>query len=167
MSSAFFQEVMKSGTEMEKLLLTRVRQAILSARDNVSTHLHEMIGLKGRWVEEKKFQFETEVTPFLFNLNQAVHGGVLAYIADTTMGSMVFQSLPPGKISVTSEIKMNYIRAVHEGKLTTNAELLHLGKRTAVAECKMFAEEGELITVSSASFAILDTESVLKKGNEQ
>lgn len=167
MSGDFFQEVMQSGTEMEKLLLTRAQQAILNVRDNVSTHLHEMIGFEGRWVEEKMFQFETEVTPFLFNLNQAVHGGVLAYIADTTMGSMVFQSLPPGKTSVTSEIKMNYIRAVHEGKLTTKAKLLHLGKRTAVAECKLFAGDGELIAVSSASFAILDTKSVLKKRDEQ
>lgn len=167
MSSDFFQEVMKSGTEMEKLLLTRVRQAILNVRDHVSTHLHEMIGFKGRWVEERAFQFETEVTPFLFNLNQAVHGGVLAYIADTTMGSMVFQSLAPGKVSVTSEIKMNYIRAVHVGKLTARAELIHLGKRTAVAECKMFTGDGELIAASSASFAILDTKSVLKRGNEQ
>lgn len=167
MRNDFFQEVAESGTELEKLLLKRVRQAILNVRNNVSTHLHEMIGFKGKWTGEKTFHFETEITPFLFNLNQAVHGGVLAYIADTTMGSMVFQSLPPGKISVTSEMKINYIRAVHEGKLNTKAELLHLGKRSAVAECKLLSGNGELIAVSSASFAILDRKSVLKKGIDQ
>lgn len=156
MKPTFFDEVRKNGTKMEKLLLERVEQAIVNVRDNVSTHLHEMIGFKGEWTGEKSFQFETEVTPFLWNLNQAVHGGVIAYIADTTMGFLVYSLLPPGKMSVTSEMKINYIRAVHKGKLRTRAELLHLGKRTAVAECRLYDGDRQLVAVANASFAILD-----------
>lgn len=156
MKPSIWEEVQKNGTGMEKLLLERVKQAIVNVRENVSTHLHEMIGFKGEWTSEKTLQFETEVTPFLWNLNQAVHGGVIAYIADTTMGSLVYSRLPPGKMSVTSEMKINYIRAVHKGRLKTQAELLHLGKRTAVAECRLYDGDDQLVAVASASFAILD-----------
>jgi uncharacterized protein (TIGR00369 family) len=54
-----------------------------------------------------------------------------------------------------SEIKINYFSAVREGKLITLAEILHLGKRTSVEECKLY-NDGDLVAASSASFVILD-----------
>lgn len=120
------------------------------------THLHELIGLERTWTGERTCRGETEVTPFLYNLNGAMHGGVIAYIADTVMGSLVHRFLPKERMSVTSEIKINYMRPATEGKLITLAEILHLGKRTAVAECKMYDEDQNLVGCSTASFIILD-----------
>lgn len=118
--------------------------------------MHELIGFQGRWTGERSYRFETDVTPFLHNLNGVVHGGIIAYIADTAMGSLIHRLLPADKMSVTSEIKLNYISAVRDGKLITLADILHFGKRTAVAECKMYNGDGDLVASSGATFIILD-----------
>ncbi|SFJ54610.1 PaaI family thioesterase [Thermoflavimicrobium dichotomicum] len=156
MDNEFFKEVLESGSVTDRLLLDLVQRAILKMREKRSTHLYEMIGFQGRWTGKRSYRFETDVTPFLHNLNGVVHGGIVAYIADTAMGSLVHRLLPPDKMSVTSEIKINYISAVREGKLITLADVLHLGKRTAVAECKLYTGAGDLVAASSASFVILD-----------
>lgn len=156
MELEFFREILESGSDTERLVLELAKQSILLSREKGTAILPEFIGIQGRWTGERSYRFETDITPLLYNINGVVHGGVIGYIADTAMGTLIYRLLPDDKISVTSEIKINYISPAREGKLVTLAELLHLGKRTAVAECKMYNNEGDLVAVSTASFVILD-----------
>jgi len=132
-----------------------VEYAIKKAREENHSHLFQMIGLQEERVGELTTRFETDVTPFIHNSHGVVHGGVIAYIADCAMGLLVRRFLPPNRFSVTADLKIQYIGAVREGKLMTQVSLLHFGKRTAVAECKMYNGDGGLVAACTASFAIL------------
>lgn len=65
-----------------------------------------------------------------------VHGGVISYLADnclTYAGGSVLGN------SVTSEYKINYVRAAIGYKLIARATVLYSGVRQAVCDCKVFA----------------------------
>lgn len=156
MHMELIREIEESGSNSERLFLKQALHSILQVRETKQPFLSEFIGIQGRWTGEGSYRFETDVTKALYNTSGIVHGGVLSYMAETAMGSLLNRLLPKGKITVTSEIKLNFISAVREGKLVTLAELLHLGKRTAVAECKIYNEEGDIAASASASFVILD-----------
>ncbi len=156
MDLEFYREILESGNDLEKLILEMAKRSILRTRENGTSFLTEFMEFQGRWTGERSYRFETDVTPLLHNINNVVHGGIIGFIADTSMGTLIYRLLPDDKLSVTSEIKINFISPVREGKLVTLAELLHLGRRTAVSECKMYNGVGDLVAAATASFVILD-----------
>lgn len=156
MDLEFYREILESGSDLEKLILEMAKRSILLSREHDTSFLTEFIEVQGRWTGERSYRFETDISPLLHNINGVVHGGIIGFIADISMGTLIYRLLPEDKISVTSEIKLNFISPVREGKLVTLAELLHLGRRTAVAECKMYNDVGDLVAAATASFVILD-----------
>lgn len=81
------------------------------------------------------------------NAMMTVHGGVLATLLDTAMGSAIFTMLPDATAYTTLELKVNYIRsvAVDDGELRCEANTVHVGRRTATAEGKIHNADGKLV----------------------
>lgn len=68
-----------------------------------------------------------------------VHGGVLAYLADSALTFAAGSVLGD---CVTVEFKINYLRpAVGDGRLIAVADVLSHGRSIAVAQCQIFREE--------------------------
>jgi uncharacterized protein (TIGR00369 family) len=68
-----------------------------------------------------------------------VHGGVVSYLADNALtfaGGSIFGD------AVTVEYKINYARPAAGRRLIARAAILSRGKRQAVCECKVFAQDG-------------------------
>lgn len=82
-----------------------------------------------------------------------LHGGIIATLADSTMGWSV-ASL--GKIgSVTIDMSLNYFAPVFEGsELIAEGYVIHAGKTTAVAEANLFNNERKLVAKSRATFYV-------------
>lgn len=81
-----------------------------------------------------------------------LHGGIISTVLDTAMG---WALLSLGYSPMTTDMYMNYLTTVFEDtELTADAQVIHLGNRTAVAEAAMQDDQGRLVATSRATFAI-------------
>jgi len=94
----------------------------------------------------------------LTTIRGRLHGGISATLADTAMG-WAFITL--GYNCVTMDMYTNYLTPSYaEEELTVEGKVIHLGKRSGVAEAYLYNGKGELVVVSRGTFA-------LQKGNMQ
>ncbi|MGN2639768.1 PaaI family thioesterase [Nocardia takedensis] len=102
-------------------------------------------------------RYYLDPNPATINAMFTVHGGVLATLMDTAMGSAVFTRLGDGIAYTTLELKLNFIRPVtlDGSRLTCDAEVVHLGRRTATAEGKITDANGKLIAHGSTTILVL------------
>ena len=86
-------------------------------------------------------------SPATINALFTVHGGVLATLMDTGMGSAVFTCLGDGAYYTTLELKANFIRSVRATghRLTCVGQIIHVGRSTATAEARITNPEGALV----------------------
>lgn len=96
----------------------------------------------------------TEMT----NYQGTVHGGVIALLADAAMGRAVASTLVDGARQANFDLKVTFIGAARVGSvLRADARLLHRGRRTGVAECRIEDDRSRLIATATATFAYRDT----------
>jgi uncharacterized protein (TIGR00369 family) len=148
-------ELWQEGSEEERKILQLAVQAIRQRRDRKSAFLSGFLGLKGTFLDDKTYQFVVPVTPFMHNPLGVVHGGVLATLIDSTMGSMINRSLPSDQYAVTTELKINYIRPGKGEKLRSEATILHRGQTLVVCQGSVFDERDKLLAHATGTFMIL------------
>ncbi|WP_084477872.1 PaaI family thioesterase [Nocardia jejuensis] len=102
-------------------------------------------------------KYYLDPNPATINAMFTVHGGVIATLMDTAMGSAVFTKLPDGVAYTTLEFKVNFIRAVtmDGSRLTCDATAVHVGRRTATAEGRITDAAGKLIAHGSTTVLVL------------
>ncbi len=83
----------------------------------------------------------------------SVHGGVLATLADISLGyTMAFMTDPPGNF-ITASLTIDYAGSAGEGDwLESHVDVQKMGSRLAFANCYIVAA-GERIARASAVFA--------------
>ncbi len=87
------------------------------------------------------------------NFYGVAHGGALASLADTAMGSAC---LSVGKKVVTIEMNFNCIKPAPAGeRIVAEANILHNGNKTIVAEAEIRGEDGSLIVKARGSFFVI------------
>jgi uncharacterized protein (TIGR00369 family) len=148
-------ELWQEGSEEERKILQLAVQAIRQRRERKSAFLSGFLGLKGTFLDDKTYQFVVPVTPFMHNPLGVVHGGVLATLIDSTMGSMINRSLPSDQYAVTTELKINYIRPGKGEKLRSEATILHRGQTLVVCQGSVFDERDKLLAHATGTFMIL------------
>ena len=93
-----------------------------------------------------------EVGPQHMSPTKTVHGAVLYGLADTTMGSAIWTLLSDGETCATISCSIDYLRAVREGKIVCEAEVVSKGRRTAMARAIIRDAAGDPVAQASASF---------------
>lgn len=90
--------------------------------------------------------FTVEPAEYHYNPIGVVHGGVAATLLDSAMGCAVHSTLPAGATYTTLEIKVNYLRPMSAttGEVRCEADIIHVGGRTALAEGKIVDTEGKV-----------------------
>src|SRR5439155_12072169 len=74
-----------------------------------------------------------------------VHGGIITDLADASMGYAAMTTLENGETFTTLELKMNFLRPVFEGKLTSKAKVLHRGRTIALVESVVRNSEKKVV----------------------
>lgn len=94
----------------------------------------------------------------LFNPLGSVHGGALATLLDSVMGCAVHSMLPVGRGYTTLEFKLNFLRPAtgRSGLLTAIGQVVHAGRRQAVAEGRLSDESGRLVATASTTCLVFD-----------
>jgi uncharacterized protein (TIGR00369 family) len=118
----------------------------------------ELVGVSVAEVEEGRIVLRMTPAEYHYNLTGTVHGGILATLLDSVMGSAVHTTLPLGRAYTSLEIKVNYVRAVtgDSGELTAEGNVVHSGRRSAVAEAKVLDAKGRLCATASTTCLVFD-----------
>jgi len=148
-------EICETGSAEEQEILRLALQSIRQKRERNSAFLSGFMGLSGQFLDEKTYQFIVPITPFMHNPLGVVHGGILATLIDSTMGSLVNRSLPENKFGVTTELKVNYLRSSRGGTLRSEANILHRGQTLIVLQGSVFDERDRLLAHGIGTFMIL------------
>lgn len=95
---------------------------------------------------EGRAVFTVEPKEFHYNPIGVVHGGLAATLLDSAMGCAVHSTLPAGAGYTTLELKVNFIRPMtaETGEVRCEAEVIHVGGRTATAEGRIVDSRGRL-----------------------
>ena len=104
--------------------------------------------------EEGTARLEFEATDEHLNQAGTVHGGVLATLVDTAMGTAVRSATDDGDVPATSQLTVTYLRPGKPGRLTITARVRTRGEHLTVCEAEVEQEERSLVH-AVATFALL------------
>jgi len=95
-------------------------------------------------------------------LNDVVHGGILAAMADTASAIAAYTTVPAGVALATVELKINYLEGVPGGKVIAEARVLRTGRNFVVCECEIFDRKGTLSAKALLTFGAAGGHSLQK-----
>jgi uncharacterized protein (TIGR00369 family) len=107
--------------------------------------------------DEGRAVFEGEPGEHLFNPMGTVHGGFLATLLDSALGSSVMSTLPPGRAYTTVQLGVNLVRPVFADTPALRCEgtAIHVGRTTATAEARVTGvSDGRLYAHGTTTCAV-------------
>jgi len=114
-----------------------------------------MLGFRVVTLSSGKAVVEAEVHEAHHNPAGWLHGGYLCSIADTAMGMAHHASLPEGMRGVTVEMKINFLRPFHSGRLRASARMIKAGKTLSLLESDITDSEGRLVAWACSTYMAL------------
>lgn len=93
-----------------------------------------------------------------FQHTGAVHAGVIAAMADHTMGAAAQTVAPDGHWVMTAEFKVNLLRAARGERLVCEARVVKPGRQVSFTEAQVWSEaagERRLVATASATMAVV------------
>jgi acyl-CoA thioesterase len=109
-----------------------------------TNHFPRLLGIEIDSVEEGRAVLSVEVRKELKQLQGVMHGGAIASLIDTAVAFAIIGASAPEDRFTTVELKVNYLAAIREGRVTAEARLIRDGRRIIVAECDVFDDKGRL-----------------------
>lgn len=97
---------------------------------------------------------EMDTKPEMRNLYGILHGGAITTILDSSCGIALGTLLGEGEITVTVDLRINFISNIAGGKLIGEGKVIHRGKQTGVTEARVRNEKGNLIAVGMSTHLI-------------
>jgi len=95
-------------------------------------------------------------------LNNVVHGGILAAMVDTASAIAAYTTVPAGVALATVELKINYLEGVAGGRIKAEAHVLRTGRNFVVTECEVFDRKGTLAAKALLTFGAAGGHSLAK-----
>jgi uncharacterized protein (TIGR00369 family) len=129
-------------------------QRLLDGDDLSSSAAWQSAGLKLIEAEPGRSLVEMVATAAMTNFQGICHGGYIALLADSAMGSALATMLPDGERHMSFDLKLSFMRPVQIGQsVRATGTVVHHGRRTAVGECRLQVG-GDLVGTASASFIV-------------
>jgi uncharacterized protein (TIGR00369 family) len=99
------------------------------------------------------------LTPREFHYNPlgTVHGGVVATLLDSACGCAVHTMLPAGVFYTSLDLSVKFLRPVtiESGPITAEGTVVHLGRRTALAEGRITDAAGKVYVTATSSCLVI------------
>ncbi len=117
-----------------------------------SAPIHQTLGMRLTYLGQGAAGIKINPGMELTTIRGRLHGGISGTLADTAMG-WAFITL--GYTCVTMDMYTNYFApSFAEDELTAEGKVIHLGKRSGVAEASLYNGQGELVAVSRGTFSL-------------
>ena len=93
-----------------------------------------------------------------YNGTGVAHGGFAATLLDTALGCAINSMMPVGKRFTTLELKVNLIRPLTKevGLLRCEAQVVHVGGRTATSEGRIVDVKGKLYAHGTTTCIVVE-----------
>jgi uncharacterized protein (TIGR00369 family) len=96
---------------------------------------------------------EVPVRDFMFNPQGSLHGGVIAFALDVSMGHLIKRTI--GRPGITLEMKTQYLRPALSGTVRCEGRFLRRGRTINYMESRMTDEDGKLLAVATSTWQLL------------
>lgn len=115
------------------------------------------VGIDGFEFAEGRFAFRLTPAEFHYNPLGSVHGGVFATLLDSACGCAVHTRLPAGTLYTSLDLNVKFLRPVTmaTGPITAEGSVVHLGRRTALAEGRIVDAAGKLYATATSTCVII------------
>ena len=129
-------------------------QRLLDGNHQSASPAWRWMGLRMLEAEPGRTVLEMTAGEQMTNHQGVCHGGFLAMLADSAMGSALATVLPEGERHMSFDLKVSFLKTVRIGEtVRAVGTVAHSGRRTAVGLCRMEVG-GELVATASASFIV-------------
>ena len=120
----------------------------------------DTLDFEGLSFEAGRVRFQLTPKEFHYNPIGAVHGGVFATLLDSACGCAVHSMLPAGVLYTSLDLTVKFLRPVlvGTGPITAEGTVLHLGRRTALAEGRITDAAGKLYATATSSILVMRPE---------
>ena len=108
-------------------------------------------------VELGRAVFEGVPGPHAYNPIGTVHGGYAATLLDSACGCAVHTKLPVGVGYTSLDLSVKFLRpvTVATGPITAEGNVVHFGRRTALAEARITDESGKVYVTATSSCLLI------------
>jgi uncharacterized protein (TIGR00369 family) len=110
-----------------------------------------LLGFVLKAIEPGQAVFEMETGERHHNPMGTLHDGVYCDLADAAMGYAYAATLAEGESLTTVELKINFLRAVRQAKLTAEARVVKAGSALGYVECNVTDQDGRLLARASST----------------
>ena len=121
-----------------------------------SNHFPRSLGIELDSIEPGSARLSLEVQQRHLQLAGIMHGGAIATLIDTAVAFAIVGASQPGARFTTIEMKVNYLNAIREGRITAEARLIRDGRRIVVADCDVHDSRGQLAAKGLLTYMRLD-----------
>ena len=93
---------------------------------------------------------EIPVHDFLYNPQGSLHGGVIAFALDVSMGHLIHRTT--GRPGITLEMKIQYVRPALSGRVRCEGRFLKRGRTISYLESRMTDADGKLLAAATSTW---------------
>lgn len=115
--------------------------------------ISEVMGFRITHVDEGDVVFTCTPDESVYNPIGVVHGGLVCTLLDSVCGCAVQSLLPLGTAYTSLELKVSYLRPVHDdsGELTAHGWVARRGRRASFAEGDVRTADGKVVATASST----------------
>jgi uncharacterized protein (TIGR00369 family) len=117
---------------------------------------NQLVGLRVLRRHPDGVTIACQLSDRLRNSAGVMHGGVLATLADAAVGIGLASHFGGRRPVTTTEMKINYLRPIQDGKIVARSHLLRVGKRLCVGRVDMLDAKRQLAAVAIVTYIRLD-----------
>ena len=117
----------------------------------------QALGFDGVSFDHRRAEFRLTPREFHYNPLGTVHGGVFATLLDSACGCAVHTMLPAGVLYTSLDLSVKFLRpvTVATGPITAEGTVVHLGRRTALAEGRITDAAGKVYVTATSSCLVM------------
>ena len=116
--------------------------------------ISQLVGLEIQPAGTDQTEVYLDVGQHMHNPMGYVHGGVIALLADATMGIAFGRTLDNQHGFATVELKTSFIRPVKKSRLKATAKLVQRGLRIGFVECQIVDQRQRLVATASCTCTV-------------
>ncbi|UJL45565.1 PaaI family thioesterase [Virgibacillus sp. NKC19-16] len=110
--------------------------------------LAKLFGLSFSY-EEESCVINFESKNFMFNPQGSLHGGMIAFVLDVSMGHLCEKFLGT---AVTLEMKTQFLRPVMEGMIRCESSFIKKGSKIIALSSELYNENGKLAATATSTW---------------